>query len=361
MKKVLTVSLSLIASLVVAKPQLMDITGMERAENMIVYENCSFLYLVTLDGKHYADLHCEGESPIFSPDGRKIAFELRTGKTNEIYIINCDGTSKIQLTDNKNVIGKPVWSPDGQKIAFTTYRDMNRDIYIMNADGSDQKRLTNNDTLKGGVVWSPDSRKLAFASEGDIYLMNADGSEQMRLIENDKQNHDPVWSPHNPIWFPDGLKIAFDSYSCYPEIYIVNIDGSGLMPYIKNDIGDFDPDFSPDGSKVVYISYIYSDSEDPIRIYSLYSANADGSGETKLIRNRRALFISGHIWSPDSKKIAYEVLNKDDANIYLINADGSGETRLTFGSKPNWEKEFSFSPMRTNGILYDTYGHVIKE
>jgi Tol biopolymer transport system component len=41
-------------------------------------------------------------------------------------------------------VGSPLWSPDGRKIAFVGDRDGNAEVYVMNADGSGQRRLTHN-------------------------------------------------------------------------------------------------------------------------------------------------------------------------------------------------------------------------
>jgi hypothetical protein len=51
-------------------------------------------------------------------------------------------------------VQSPVWSPDGRKIAFVR-RDHTYDLYVMNADGSGLLRLTR-DAKVGGAVWSPD-------------------------------------------------------------------------------------------------------------------------------------------------------------------------------------------------------------
>ena len=62
-------------------------------------------------------------------------------------------------------------------------------------------------------------------------------------------------------------------------------------------------------------------------------------------------------WSPDGAKLAFVSYRDYNAELYVMNADGSGLTRLTSGGA----RSFSFSPMRVNGVLYDTYGHIIKE
>ena len=87
--------------------------------------------------------------PIWSPDGRKIAF----GRSGDIYVMNADGSGQRQLTRYPRWDDWPTWSPDGRKIAFMRSRSQSsQDIYVMNADGSGQQRLVRNAL---SVAWSP--------------------------------------------------------------------------------------------------------------------------------------------------------------------------------------------------------------
>ena len=58
--------------------------------------------------------------------------------------MNADGSEQRNLTRNVARDGVPVWSPDGKRIAFTRERGHNNEIYVMNADGSGQRNLTQN-------------------------------------------------------------------------------------------------------------------------------------------------------------------------------------------------------------------------
>jgi len=69
--------------------------------------------------------------------------------------MNADGSNQTNLTKNPAGDGCPVWSPDGRKIAFVSDRDGNEEIYGMNADGSSQTNLTKNPAGDGCPVWSP--------------------------------------------------------------------------------------------------------------------------------------------------------------------------------------------------------------
>ncbi|HUU56824.1 MAG TPA: protein kinase [bacterium] len=74
---------------------------------------------------------------------------------DEIYVMALDGSGQTRLTNNKADDSSPVFSPDGDKIAFFSERDGNCEIYVMNADGSSQTRLTYNDASDYDPAFAP--------------------------------------------------------------------------------------------------------------------------------------------------------------------------------------------------------------
>lgn len=93
--------------------------------------------------------------PAFSPDGKTIAFVdwgLRVWNHAEIWLINMDGTNPQRLTTGHNDLS-PVWSPDGRHIAFDRSDTFLSQLFIMNSDGTDTTQIT----LKGGqyAAWMP--------------------------------------------------------------------------------------------------------------------------------------------------------------------------------------------------------------
>lgn len=118
---------------------------------------------------------------------------------SQTYVVDVASGRLARVSTDSGVPPWPVWSPDGKRIAFTSNRDGNDEIYVMDADGSNVKRLTNNDAEDEWPTWSPDSKKLTFQSFRDgnweIYVMNADGSGQRNISKNSAADWEPSWSP----------------------------------------------------------------------------------------------------------------------------------------------------------------------
>lgn len=179
-------------------------------------------------------------TPAWSPDGKKIAF-TRQLNTMEVYVMNADGSGQTNLTfDDPNSEPRPqddfhpTWSPDGSRIAFTRGLSFTSlEIYVMNVDGTGRTRLTYDQACAMGPAWSPDGAQIAFASDRhnnqsaycdgqEVYVMNSDGSNITRLT-----TANPAASAVEPVWSPDGTKIAFrENFT----IYAMNADGSGVTP-----------------------------------------------------------------------------------------------------------------------------------
>ncbi len=171
------------------------------------------IYVMDADGSHRVQLTNTIVSewvPVWSPDGERILFESDLDGDSEIYVMNRDGSQQVQLTKNNGYDGTPRWSPDGLTIAFDTDRDGGDwDVYLMNADGTNPRPLTRNTNNDFSECWSPDGKWLVYVSDIDgdneLFIIRKDGTDQKRLTRNLDNDFAPIWIPNELLdifsWF----------------------------------------------------------------------------------------------------------------------------------------------------------------
>jgi Tol biopolymer transport system component len=176
-----------------------------------------------------------------------------------------------------------------------------------------------------------------------IYVMNFDGSALTRLSA-------PTIAPmdKDPVWSPDGTRIAFTSsgFNDLEDIFVMNADGSGRIQLTNG--GSYltynssrAPSWSPDGSKIAFLGW----RGGPNEVFSgLFVMNADGSGERLLHANIGC--CSPPSWAPDSIQIAftceggYSICTINTENGSLKSVTGSGWYQWEVG-EPAWSPDGS--------------------
>ncbi len=131
-------------------------TGPGRITFVSTRDGSAQVYVMNADGSHVTQLTRppgEYHAPVFSPDGRSIAFVYQPegGGSVQICVMNANGSHVRQLTRwpqpgqriamNANMF--PHFSLDGRTIVFTSMRSGTEQIHLMNPDGSGVVRLTN--------------------------------------------------------------------------------------------------------------------------------------------------------------------------------------------------------------------------
>jgi len=281
--------------------------------------------------------------------------------TSQIFSIQPDGTRMKALTQAKvdGYTGVPLWSPNGKKIAYAPESNdftYDGEIYLMNADGSSKVNLTKTpNRYEGRPSFYPSGRKIIFSALSVDEGGNFYGSAELYSISFDaagdatgppKRLTNNSFPDFSPVVSPEGKKIAFVSARDKNaenfgdgEIYVMNAAPEGPnnqpVPLTNNTYDDGSPDFSPDGRRIVYGSYRSSGNSE-IMVMSA----KDGSGKKNLTHNPARDYTPA--FSPDGNMVAFGSDRDGHLQIWKMRADGTRPTQVTkdttyYHYNPNWQ------------------------
>jgi dipeptidyl aminopeptidase/acylaminoacyl peptidase len=249
--------------------------------------------------------------PQVSPDGKWVAYTVATPdmeanrNASNIWVVATAGGAEIQLTRSGHD-SSPVWSPDGKSIAFLSSRSGDSQVYLLSTDGGEAHPLTKLSTGADMVKWSPDGKTIAFTSsvypdcKDDDCNSKRDAEREKSKVKAHVAEH--LLYRHWTHW-NDGKR---------SHLFVVSADGSGaprdltagadydIPPDERSGPGDFN--FSPDGKEICFTAV--TDKIEAI------STNADlfivstAGGEAKRITTQPG-FDGNPVYSPDGKFIAY--------------------------------------------------------
>jgi Tol biopolymer transport system component len=133
----------------------------------------------------------------FDPTGKKLVYVGANGLS--IETINLDGTGHQGiLASPTGTVSGPVFSPDGKRIAYGRNYSGNYDVYVTTLLDGTVKRLTTNIAYDFAPTWSADGTRIAFVSfrsgKSQIWTMTSSGGSQTRITHTTVAESSPAWS-----------------------------------------------------------------------------------------------------------------------------------------------------------------------
>lgn len=301
-------------------------------------------------------------APDISPDGGQIVFTrgwtdtMKDQSAANLWLVGSNGDRPRELTQGAWRDSAPVWSPDGKRIAFLSTRSGTPQIHVMWADTREVSQLTHLDFAPSALRWSPNSKWIAF----NMTLPDETPLLPIKLPKTPKgaQLAKPAVIVDRLVWGRDGVGAVPKGYA---HIFVVDSTIGGTPKQITQ--GNYNhgaAEWSPDGN-TIYTSgirkpdaeYLKGDSE----VYAIDVKTLD----VKQLTDRKGPDNNPRP-SPDGKWIAYtgsdeQGLTNTISSLYVMDTTGSRK-RMWAGKLPSspgdvhWAKDSSgvYYLMQESGV-----------
>ncbi|MCC2956296.1 amidohydrolase family protein [Massilia sp. IC2-477] len=275
----------------------------------IVFSAQGALWIIPASGgeaRRITDWRVEPTAPVWSPDGRRIAFQNYTPEGNfHIWTISPDGRNIREHTTGPYDDREPAWLPDGSGLVFSSDRsgDGQYKIWRVGVNGGAPVQITTGPGAESNPVVSPDGTRLAYVDGANVVTAPIGGGAPTVVAPGTA-----------PAWTPSGSALVYQDAARQLVV-------GGAVVTNNEDIFPFPVRFLPDGR------FLYT-ADGRIRIRDAAGANPSDVNFRAQLRLRRPVLgvqgkgrgfdnfnlrhakgISAPVLSPDGRSIAFVALN----------------------------------------------------
>jgi tricorn protease len=303
-------------------------------------------------------------TPDISPDGKLVAFSY----LGDIWVVETIGGTARPITSHPAHDVNPVFSPDGRSIAFSSNRHGSYDVYVVAAHGGRPKRLTTDSGSDLVSGWSPDGKQVLYASTRstafppsfELYTVPVEGGMSHRVSA--AEGKEGVYSPAGDriayvrgpgTWYRKGYRGSSND-----DVWLSKADGTDNHRLTDFNGQDGSPMWGADGHTVYYVSEFFgtpanivkkpADGSQGVPPLQLTHHTEDGVRRARISKNGEWIVYEcgPDLWvvstrdGSQPRKLAIEVYADDKANTERIETFTRGATE--FAVSPD-EKYVAFA------------------
>lgn len=269
----------------------------------------------------------------FAGETAWIAYQ--TNKAGEsTWLIHPDGTEDHQVApDFSGSLILPNWSPDGQRLVMTSRGGSTEPLYEYDLQTEDYTQLfACEDPCFGDdePVYSPDGTKVAFVrylgpftddgpSDCGLWIGDLATDEVDQITSNDSCDRE-----YFPRWSPDGSQLTY--WRERPEgtaVFVINADGTNERQLTDWNMFGGDSDWSPDGTWIVFNTYPLAAFNFEARISNLYRIHADAT-EIEQLTDYESVEprATQPRYTPDGDRIIFTAVTGSSRELWVMPSAG---------------------------------------
>jgi len=293
----------------------------------------SQLWVVEIDGDEYrplTDWSVDAASPRWSPDGTRLAYAAKGGKTTQIFVCWMEGGQTARLTNLTESPGELVWSPDGRNLAFSMLVPDKRKPYVQLPEKPEGAEWAPSFKLYDTLVYRDDGK--GYVKEGfyHLFVLPAEGGTPRQITFGSFHHRE------RPSWTADGESLVFsanrrEDWEHEPlddDLYRVRIADGEITRLTDRRGGDASPAVSPDGKQVAFIGF--DDAGRSHHQADLYVMSLDGK-DRKCLTTDLDRDVSNPQFARDGGRIYFQYDDEGDTKVGYVSLETGKIREVTAG------------------------------